>query len=241
MALGKVNKKTHLTGEEEPVSLNVYKPDLFFLTLFRETLERKGIKVRGNLDNFWLPYKAIYLRTFSRPFSEVIKRVNKVSSNLHAEMVLYAMAEKYYGKPATSRNGIKLINNLISMTGMNPGKYRMLDGSGLSHYNLVSAELIVGVLKHMYLKEPELYKVLNESFPISGIDGTLGRRMGGSIAEKRVNAKTGTLSGVSALSGYLATKGGSLLAFSILMQNFVSSPSAARELQDEICKVLSEY
>jgi D-alanyl-D-alanine carboxypeptidase/D-alanyl-D-alanine-endopeptidase (penicillin-binding protein 4) len=156
-------------------------------------------------------------------------------------MVLYAMAEKYYGKPATAKNGIKVINNLILMAGMNPENYRLVDGSGLSHYNLLSAELIIAVLKHMYNEEPDLYEVLNESFPIAGIDGTLGRRMGGSIAEKRVNAKTGTLSGVSALSGYLTSKSGSLLAFSILMQNFVNNTSTARAFQDEICKILVEY
>lgn len=238
---GKVNHKKHLTGEEEPVSLNVFRPDLYFLTLFNETLQQNGIKVHGKLDNFWLPYDAVHITTFSRPVIDVIRRVNKVSSNLHAEMVLYAMAEKYYGKPATSKNGIKVINNLIAMTGMNPEKYRLVDGSGLSHYNLVSAELILAVLKHVYYKEPALFKILNESFPIAGIDGTLGRRMGGSTAEKRVTAKTGTLSGVSALSGYLATKNGKFLAFSILMQNFVNGASTARAFQDEICKILSEY
>lgn len=241
MATGKVNQKKHLTGEEEPVSLNVFRPDLYFLTLFNETLQQNGIKIHGSLDNFWLPYGAVHITTFSRPVIDVIRRVNKVSSNLHAEMVLYAMAEKYYGKPATSKNGIKVINNLIAMTGMNPEKYRLVDGSGLSHYNLVSAELILAVLKHVYYKEPALFKILNESFPIAGIDGTLVRRMGGSTAEKRVTAKTGTLNGVSALSGYLATKSGKFLAFSILMQNFVNGTSTARAFQDEICKILSEY
>src|SRR4030067_129903 len=91
VAMGKVKKRTHISGEEEPVSLNVYRPDLYFLTLFKDVLERKQIKVKGNIDNFWLPYGAIHLRTFSRPFTEVIKRINKVSSNLNAEMVLYAM------------------------------------------------------------------------------------------------------------------------------------------------------
>ncbi len=240
-AIGKVKMKSYISGEEEPTSLNVFQPNLYFLTLFKETLERKGIKIKGNLDNFWLPYGAVYLKTFSRPYTEVIKRVNKVSSNLNAEMVLYAMAEKYYGKPATSKNGIKVINNLISMAGMNPEKYRLVDGSGLSHYNLVSAELIVAVLKYMYYEEPELYKILVDSFPIAGVDGTLSKRMGDSAAENRVRAKTGTISGVSALSGYVTSKSGNELAFSILMQNFVNNTSTARAFQDEICKILAEY
>jgi D-alanyl-D-alanine carboxypeptidase/D-alanyl-D-alanine-endopeptidase (penicillin-binding protein 4) len=65
--------------------------------------------------------------------------------------------------------------------------------------------------------------------------------MGESIAENRVKAKTGTISGVSALSGYITSKSGNLLAFSILMQNFVNNTSTARGFQDEICKILAEY
>jgi len=241
VATGKVRAEKIISGDEEPQGLNVFRPDLYFLTLFKETLERKGIKVEGKLDNFWLPYGAIYLRTLSRPLSEVIEPLNKKSDNLCAEMVLYAMAEKYYGKPASAKNGISVINNFITLIGMNPEKYRLVDGSGLSHYNLVSAELILGILKYIYNSEPGLYKILSDSFPVAGVDGTLEKRMKGTIAEGNVKAKTGTISGISDLSGYLTTKSGKLLAFSILMENFVNNTSTARNFQDEICKILVDY
>ena len=241
VAKGKVKKGRMITGDEEPQSLNVFRPDLYFLTLFKETLQRKGIKVEGKSDNFWLPYDAIYLRTISRPFAEIIIPLDKKSINLIAEMVLYAMAEKYYGKPATAKNGIKVINNFISLIGMSPEKYNLVDGSGLSHYNLVSAELILEVLKYMYYSEPGLYKVLVESFPIAGVDGTLAKRMNGTSAENNVKAKTGTITGVSALSGYITSQSGRLIAFSILIENFARGTSTARNFQDEICKILVEY
>lgn len=241
VAKGKVKKGRMITGDEEPQSLNVFRPDLYFLTLFKETLQRKGIKVEGKLDNFWLPYDAIYLRTISRPFAEIIIPLDKKSINLIAEMVLYALAEKYYGKPATAKNGIKVINNFISLIGMSPEKYNLVDGSGLSHYNLVSAELILEVLKYMYYSEPGLYKVLVESFPIAGVDGTLAKRMNGTSAENNVKAKTGTITGVSALSGYITSQSGRLIAFSILIENFARGTSTARNFQDEICKILVEY
>jgi len=241
VAKGKVKKGRMITGDEEPQSLNVFRPDLYFLTLFKETLQRKGIKVEGKLDNFWLPYDAIYLRTISRPFAEIIIPLDKKSINLIAEMVLYAMAEKYYGKPANAKNGIKVINNFISLIGMSPEKYNLVDGSGLSHYNLVSAELILEVLKYMYYSEPGLYKVLVESFPIAGVDGTLAKRMNGTSAENNVKAKTGTITGVSALSGYITSQSGRLIAFSILIENFARGTSTARNFQDEICKILVEY
>ena len=241
VAKGKVKKGRMITGDEEPQSLNVFRPDLYFLTLFKETLQRKGIKVEGKSDNFWLPYDAIYLRTISRPFAEIIIPLDKKSINLIAEMVLYALAEKYYGKPATAKNGIKVINNFISLIGMSPEKYNLVDGSGLSHYNLVSAELILEVLKYMYYSEPGLYKVLVESFPIAGVDGTLAKRMNGTSAENNVKAKTGTITGVSALSGYITSRSGKLIAFSILIENFARGTSTARNFQDEICKILVEY
>ena len=241
VAKGKVKKGRMITGDEEPQSLNVFRPDLYFLTLFKETLQRKGIKVEGKSDNFWLPYDAIYLRTISRPFAEIIIPLDKKSINLIAEMVLYALAEKYYGKPATAKNGIKVINNFISLIGMSPEKYNLVDGSGLSHYNLVSAELILEVLKYMYYSEPGLYKILVESFPIAGVDGTLAKRMNGTSAENNVKAKTGTITGVSALSGYITSQSGRLIAFSILIENFARGTSTARNFQDEICKILVEY
>lgn len=238
---GKIRKKEKISGNEKPFGVNVFRPDLYFLTLFQESLERRGIKIHGVEGNFWLPYSAVHIRTFSRPFLEVITELNKKSNNLNAEMVLYAMAEKFYGKPATARNGIKVINNFISLVGMDPQKYKLVDGSGLSRYNLVSAELIIEILKYVYYNEQELYNILVESFPVAGVDGTLEERMKGSYTVNNVRAKTGTLTGISALSGYLTSQNGHRIAFSIIMENFVNSTSTARAFQDEICKILAQY
>jgi D-alanyl-D-alanine carboxypeptidase/D-alanyl-D-alanine-endopeptidase (penicillin-binding protein 4) len=238
---GNVREKEKISGNERPFGLNVFQPDMYFLTLFRESLERRGIKVYGGIGNFWLPYSAVHIRTFLRSFLEIIKELNKKSNNLNAEMVLYAMAEKFYGKPATSKNGAKVINNLISLVGMDPTKYKLADGSGLSWYNLISAELIIEILKYIYYNEPELFNILIDSFPVAGIDGTLEERMKESYADNNVKAKTGTLTGASTLSGYLISRNGHQIVFSIMMENYVNSTSTARAFQDEICKILAEY
>ena len=214
---------------------------MYFLTLFEESLGRRGIKIHGGIGNFWLPYSAVHIRTFSRPFLEIIKELNKKSNNLNAEMVLYAMAEKFYGKPATAKNGVRVINNLISLVGMDPTKYKLVDGSGLSWYNLISAELIIEILKYIYYNEPELFNILIDSFPIAGIDGTLEERMKDSYAENNVKAKTGTLTGASTLSGFLISRNRHQIVFSIMIENYVNSTSTARAFQDEICKILAEY
>ena len=118
--------------------------------------------------------------------------------------------------------------------------YRLADGSGVSHYNLVSAELLLGVLKYFYYEEPDLYETLYESFPIAGIDGSLKNRMEKTKAENNVHAKTGTLSGVSSLSGYVKNKRGNMIAFSILVQNYNDSSKQAREFIDAVCEILAE-
>ena len=103
----------------------------------------------------------------------------------------------------------------------------------------MSAELLLELLKFMY-RQPGFYRYYN-SLSISGVDGTLKKRMIGTEAERRVFAKTGTLSGVSTLSGFVTTMDDHILAFSILMQNFVEKTKVPRGIQDSICNILVNY
>jgi D-alanyl-D-alanine carboxypeptidase/D-alanyl-D-alanine-endopeptidase (penicillin-binding protein 4) len=231
---GKDDKKNY------SVKINVLNPELYFLKVFSEVLDSNQIKVLGNLETKNLKGNEILLSSFNRKFSDVIINLNKESDNLSAEMTLLALAEKYCGKPATADSGIQFINMLIDSLGLNHKNYRIVDGSGVSHYNVVSVELLVTILKYFYADKPELYHILYDSFPIAGVDGTLGNRMQNSFTENNVHSKTGTLTGVSCLSGYLTTKGDHMVAFSIMMQNFVGSSKQARDLQDKICKILAE-
>ncbi len=155
-------------------------------------------------------------------------------------MTLRALAYKYFGKPASAKNGIKMIDSLITIVGLNPSSYRIVDGSGVSRYNLITANLLVNVLKYFYIKKPQLYQVLYNSFPVAGVDGTLKRRMKNGLAYNNVHAKTGTLSGVSSLSGYLTAANNHKIIFSILIQNYTGHASKARSIQDKICEILSE-
>ena len=237
---GKVSleKENNIDGDKK---LNVINPELYFLTLFKETLINNGISVTGEIGIANLPFINKYLASVPTSFMTTLMNVNKNSNNLSAEMVLYAFSEKYFGRPANSQNGIKLINDLIRLSGHNPEKYRIFDGSGVSHYNLVSAELMTDILRYIYTNENNIFQALIESLPIAGVDGTLAKRMTTSSAYRKVRAKTGTLSGVSALSGYVTAANGNQIAFSILIQNHVSQTSKAREIQDEICKILADH
>ena len=225
----------------DTAKLNLVNSTVYFLTLAKESLLRNGIEVNGNMEVAPLPEDAESLLSHSRSYSDVIVNLNKESDNLSAEMTLRALSRYYSDKSASAEDGIMLVDSMLTIIGLDPEEYRLVDGSGVSHYNLVTAELITDLLKYFYFEKPELYEILKNSFPISGIDGTLKERMQTSEAFEKVHAKTGTLSGVSCLSGYIFSQRKTEFAFSILMQNFVGSADSARSIQDKICDIISEY
>ncbi len=226
---------------ETSETVNVWQPEFYFLTLLKESLIRHGIEFNGIKQIKTLPQNSIKACSHQWEYDSVIVNLNKVSYNLGAEMTLRAMGEKYFGKPASAKKGLKLIDSLITLCKLDPKIYRIVDGSGVSHYNLVTAHLLLSVLKYMYYQYPDLYKILYYSFPIGGADGTLDTRMFDTSAQNNVHAKTGSLSGVSTLSGYLTAKNGHEIVFSIMEQNFVGTAKPARDYQDKICEILTEY
>lgn len=235
--------KIIISGKPENNSyfkVNITNPEKYFLTVFKEVLDSNKIKLTGEVGIQNLSEKVYYITSVKRKFSDVIVNLNKNSDNLSAEMTLYALSEKYFGKPANADSGVKIIKELIDLIGFQSRNYRIVDGSGVSHYNVLSAELIAGLLKYVYKKYPEKFRILYDSFPIAGVDGTLENRMKDSKAFNNVHAKTGTLTGVSCISGYVTTKKNHTLAFSIMMQNFVGSAKRVRDFQDKILGMIAE-
>ncbi|MEW6702018.1 MAG: D-alanyl-D-alanine carboxypeptidase/D-alanyl-D-alanine-endopeptidase [Bacteroidota bacterium] len=227
-------------AKHDTILLNVFNPAYYFLGLMKESFERNGISFKGNTDTLTLRVNSKKIFSLEHNIEPIITNTNKTSDNLSAEMILRALALKSSNKSASAKNGILFIDSLITLAGLNAENYYIADGSGLSFYNLLSAELLMEILKYLYFKQPELFVKFFNTLPISGYDGTLSNRMKESPAYKRVHAKTGTLRGASSLSGYLQSKKGHLIAFSILIQNYVGSANQARELQDKICEMLFE-
>jgi len=237
---GNVKKGSIIDSSDNKEKLNVLYPELYFLTLLKEKLEDKGIPVYGDIDINNLTDNSKLITSFGLSVDSVmICDINKESDNLRAEMLLYALALNDSGAPALAKNGLEVINKLIDSLGFDHEDYSVADGSGVSRYNLVSSELIMGLLKYMYGSEN--FDMFYNSLSIAGVDGTLEKRMINSISQNNVHAKTGTLAGVSALSGYLTARNGHLIAFSILMQNFVEKNSVARRIQDRICNLIANY
>ena len=188
-----------------------------------------------------MPQSTNWLSVFSRQYDSVMVYMNKHSDNLSAEMTLYSLAASFNLYPVSARQGIKVIDSLLTLAGVEADDYNIADGSGVSRYSLLSAAQILSVLKYMYTAAPELFLLYYMSLPVAGIDGTLRSRMNNNAATGKVHAKTGTLQGVSCLSGYIISKNKHLIAFSILEQNYVDKTSYARFIQDQICELIAKY
>ena len=236
---GEVRNAAVIDSTEHTEKVSLLFPEQYFINLFKEHLAKEGITIKRQPELKRLTENSVYLNSIFRSIDTVIVDLNKESDNLNAEMIIYAIAYKDSGAPAYAKDGLAAIYRLIDSLGLDSEDYHIADGSGVSHYNLITAELLVEVLKYIYYKKENLFDSFYNSLSVAGIDGTLERRMWNTSAEDNVHAKTGTLKGVSSLSGYVTAKNGNLIAFSVLIQNFVDSYSVARRFQDKICVLLS--
>ena len=221
--------------------LNVENPAIYTISTFYSLLQEAGINIQGGYKRGVMPKSVDTLFVHkSDPLSLVIYNTNKVSDNLAAELILKTMAAEITDTTGTAKHGLTIIRQFLQEIGADSTTYRIVDGSGASHYNLVTSDLMIQLLDHMYHK----FNIKGEflaSLPIGGVDGTLERRMKSGKAFENLRAKTGTVSGVSALSGYISTVDNEVLAFSILMQNFIGSSWPYRTLQDRVGEILANF
>ena len=206
-----------------------------FMSRFLQELRNARIVFIGDTLRSTTPTGAREICTRAHTIDQILDRMMKNSDNLYAESMFYQLAASAGGK-ATAKTGRAMVNRLIQKMGMNPGNYYIADGSGLSLYNYVSAELEVAFLRYAY-RNTNIYNHLLPSMPIAGVDGTLENRMRTGFAHGNVKAKTGTVTGVSALAGYLTAANGHRLCFSIINQG-QRKAKTIRPYQDRICEAL---
>ncbi|HIK32133.1 MAG TPA: D-alanyl-D-alanine carboxypeptidase/D-alanyl-D-alanine-endopeptidase [Oscillatoriales cyanobacterium M59_W2019_021] len=169
----------------------------------------------------------------SPPLSELVQEVNQNSNNLYAEALLRSLG--VFQDPANGDSaaaGIAAVKKSLSELGVDPSSYLLDDGSGLSRLNAISPEALVQTLQAA-IRSP-FAAIYRESLPLAGETGTLGNRFVDSPLQGNVRAKTGTLAGVSALSGYLYPDGENPLSFSIIVEAIDLSVTNQRQAIDEI-------
>ena len=209
--------------------------------LLKNALVEKGINVAGEVVSGAVPSDAqIVAKHLSLPLADILKLMNKPSDNWVAELLFKTIGAEVIGKPGTWKKGRQAVTEYLNEIMDEPPVHRFVDGSGLSRYNLLNAELLTDLLVYMY-QNFQLMPEYLASLPIAGVDGTLRNRMKGMYAEKVLRAKTGTLSGVSALAGYTVTADDEVLAFGILISHYIGLPESARNIQDKIGNYLTSF
>lgn len=232
-------------SKEQNISIAVEDPSIFFLNNFKNSIENRKIAFRGSLlkiDDFNddIDYfdKQPVCEYNSPPLSEIIKVINKKSHNLAAELLFKTIAKETTGLGSFEK-GTEQIKKFVAKNGISPDNVSIVDGSGLSRLNLISPMYQVNLLSSIYRSS---YKnVFLSSLAVPGEEGTLKKRMLSSKAEYNVIAKTGTMTNVSTICGYIKTKDNEMLAFSIMLMNFHSPLSLTYNLQDLICMRLASF
>lgn len=208
-----------------------------FMDRFYTELRKAGIYLTGAIGERQKPQDANCIVRRFHTIDQILMRMLKQSDNLYAEAMLYQIAASTGNHPATAKNARALIRQLVNKLGLDGSRYEFADGSGLSLYNYVSAELEVKMLRYAYQNE-NIYNHLLPALPIAGQDGTLRRRMQSQFTRGNVHAKTGTLQGISSLCGYLTAANGHRLCFAIINQGVMHGKNG-RSFQDRLCSLLS--
>ncbi|MEA2332950.1 MAG: hypothetical protein QOH58_3088 [Thermoleophilaceae bacterium] len=207
-------------------------PPAFAAARLDAAVERRGIPIRGRPAARPAPAGLEVLASVdSPPMARLVKLMNKPSDNFFAEVLAKDIAMQVNGRGTTSA-GAALVAGFARRLG---ARAQLVDGSGLSRGNRASPYRVVRLLTAMARRDE--YAAFLDSLPIAGRDGTLFDRMRTGAARSRCHAKTGTLSDVSALSGYCEARSGDVYGFSILMNRIYAT--TARRLQDRMAQAIA--
>ncbi|MGB7894316.1 MAG: D-alanyl-D-alanine carboxypeptidase/D-alanyl-D-alanine-endopeptidase [Microcoleus sp.] len=238
----RVGGQLKVGAEPESAYVAVVNPANNFLQYFQQALATEGIPVKQALVASASRNLNQELATVeSPPLAELVRETNRESNNLYAEVLLRLLGKITDKMPVpqenTGESGLKELKTVLTQLGVNPNSYILADGSGLSRHNLISPEALVQTLRLM--ANSPAASIYRQSLPIAGESGTLKNRF--NITPNRVimQAKTGTMSGVSALSGYIEVPNYEPLVFSIIVNQSDLSTAKMRSATDEIVLLLN--
>jgi D-alanyl-D-alanine carboxypeptidase/D-alanyl-D-alanine-endopeptidase (penicillin-binding protein 4) len=219
----------------------IKEPELFFTAAFLDKLKASGIacspESSPGLVKKENPRFKLLGTHLSPPLTDLLWIMGKKSNNFVAEQLFKTLGAELVGPPGSFAKGALAMSAYLAELGHGPDKFTILDGSGLSHENRLSADVLMSILQHIYSSDI-LRPAFVDSLAWAGMDGTLGDRLVDPETAGRIFAKTGSLSGVSALSGYVAAPRLGDLAFSIMING--SSGGRAKRIEDAIVKLLAE-
>lgn len=218
----------------------MWDPAYYFGSALISFMQQRGVKVRHRVIKGSVPEGArLVLVDRSPTLTEIVGDLNHYSNNFIAETLVKAISKKAPGaeeedRPGNFKDGLALVRQFLEQkVGFRPGSYVYENGSGLNDVNRLSARQVIQLLTYMR-RDFEIGTEFVTSLAIAGTQGTIGFRMRDTVAERRLRAKTGTLRGVSALSGYVEDPAGGTIAFAILVQGYRGSVSPIWDVQNKI-------
>ena len=239
-------------------------PALAFVTMLRDALTKRGVKTDGRVRTVSsrsggsivpnafaastqstsvssppLPVEIASLQ--SPPFSLIAAHTLKPSQNQYTELILRTLGKMHGGESNKSNEdtGLDALRKFLRDAGVGESDLVLSDGSGLSRNDMITANATVQLLT--YMSKHRFSAQFRDALPIAGVDGTLRTRMKGTAAEGNVRAKTGSLSSVASLSGYVTSATGEHLVFSMMLNNYPDASALRRESIDAIAILLASF
>jgi serine-type D-Ala-D-Ala carboxypeptidase/endopeptidase (penicillin-binding protein 4) len=246
-------------------------PALAFVAMLRDALIKRGVKIEGRLrtvnartggsivpvasgssstDAGRMPALPVEIASLpSAPFNDIAAHTLKPSQNLYTELILRTLGRMRKSAPPPDETrrasqtdedaGLAAVRDFLKQAGVSESQLNLDDGSGLSRSDMIMADATVQLLtfmtKHRYFAQ------FRDALPIAGVDGTLRNRMRGTPAERNLRAKTGTLSSVASLGGYVTTAAGERLVFSMMLNNYPDASALRRDSIDAIAVLLASF
>lgn len=238
-------------------------PALAFVSMLREALIKRGVKIDGrtrtvdarsgasivpnpllvtvqptNMPPPPLPFEIASMQ--SPPFNLIAAHTLKPSQNLYTELILRTLGTPRISSTQTNEEaGLIIVRNFLKQAGVPESDLALNDGSGLSRNDMITANATVQLLT--FMSKHKYFAQFRDALPIAGVDGTLRTRMKGTPAEGNLRAKTGSLSSVASLSGYVTTAAGEHLAFSMMLNNYPDASLVRRDSIDAIAVLLASF
>ena len=222
--------------------LAIQEPAQHAAALLAHLLAERGVKVEGKIraqhdpDPVEAP-RTVLAEHLSIPLADSVKLVNKISQNLHTEVLLRAAARQS-GRWSEPEDLTKFPEGFYAKIGIPAGDVVQTDGSGLSRHDLVTPRAFVTLLQSA--QKQSWFPAYYASLPVAGVDGTLNERMKSAEISGRIHAKTGSVAHVRTLSGYAETPSGRRLIFSFLSNNEFVKGHEVHDALDGLCQAMME-
>ncbi|MFN7980247.1 MAG: D-alanyl-D-alanine carboxypeptidase/D-alanyl-D-alanine-endopeptidase [Vicinamibacterales bacterium] len=225
---------------------SVLTPTQYFVNAARAGLIAEGIDVRGqavDIDDIsdapTVDANAAIIVYRSQPLSVIASTLMQLSQNMYAETLLHTLG-RLRGAAGTADAGRDVVRTVLMSWGIPLNELVMADGSGLSRYDLVTPDLLTSVISHVYAN-PQGREAYMATLPVAGRPGMLERRMKGTLAEGNATAKTGSFTNARALAGFVTTRDGEPLAYSLIANHYGIPTANIDRVMDAIVVSLAEF